>query len=144
MNFAFRRLRERVRSSFRQITRIMAALFLLSAASGFAVDKKTRRSVSGLACHAGGDNTRMCMVAFDEGDKAGLATLGDHGYTIDPHGHGQYAYHTDLVHYFPGRRESGTGDVKPSAEEIELNRHWFEIEMESMARILCTESRAWA
>ncbi len=51
------------------------------------------------------------------------------GYTIDPSGDRQYAYHTDLTHYFPGRSTKGAGDIKPSAEEIARNWMWFEREI---------------
>ena len=47
------------------------------------------------------------------------------GYTIQPGGRGQYAYHTDLAHYFPGRKARGTGDLEPTATEIEHNRRWL-------------------
>jgi uracil-DNA glycosylase family 4 len=50
-------------------------------------------------------------------------------YTIVPGGRGQYAYHTDLAHYFPGRKQRGTGDVRPSLKEIERSRRWLETEL---------------
>ena len=55
--------------------------------------------------------------------------LANFGYTIVPGGRGQYAYHTDLAHYFPGRHERGSGDVKPPAEELARNRRWLETEV---------------
>jgi len=33
-----------------------------------------------------------------------------------------YAASSDIAHYFPGRRMSESGDVKPSPEEIERSR----------------------
>jgi Protein of unknown function (DUF3616) len=41
----------------------------------FSFDKKTRKSVSGIACGSGGDRKR-CLVVFDEGRKVQLAVIG--------------------------------------------------------------------
>jgi uracil-DNA glycosylase family 4 len=57
------------------------------------------------------------------------AFLARFGYSIHPGGPRQYAYHTDLVHYFPGRRADGKGDLKPSAEEIARSQRWLETEI---------------
>ena len=52
------------------------------------------------------------------------------GYTIDPTDKTrQYAYHTDLAHYYPGKKGQGYGDIRPSREEIDQNRDWFEREL---------------
>lgn len=51
------------------------------------------------------------------------------GHTINPNGLDQYAYHTDIAHYYPGRRPGGTGDIEPSAEEIKYGRDWLEREL---------------
>lgn len=54
------------------------------------------------------------------------------GYRINLQGPGQYAYHTDLAHYFPGRKRRGTGDVLPTKAEVARNRGWFEIELRAI------------
>jgi uracil-DNA glycosylase family 4 len=55
--------------------------------------------------------------------------LAGFGYTMLPRNHRQYAYHTDVAHYFPGRHEHGSGDIKPSADEVERSRGWLETEL---------------
>jgi uracil-DNA glycosylase family 4 len=57
------------------------------------------------------------------------AFLSRFGYTIHPEGRGQYAYHTDLAHYFPGRKTHGTGDAKPVRAEVVRSRRWLETEL---------------
>lgn len=50
-------------------------------------------------------------------------------HTIDHQNPGnQYAYATDLVHWFPGRDNSGA-DIVPSAPDIELCWRWLEEEL---------------
>jgi uracil-DNA glycosylase family 4 len=39
------------------------------------------------------------------------------------------AYHTDIAHYYPGKRDGGSGDLEPSADEIAHSRHWLEREL---------------
>lgn len=52
------------------------------------------------------------------------------GYTIDPSADDrQYAYHTDLAHYFPGKKGFGFGDVSPSETDVAHDRLWFETEV---------------
>jgi uracil-DNA glycosylase len=52
------------------------------------------------------------------------------GYTIDPAvDDRQYAYHTDLAHYFPGKTGAGFGDFLPSVSEMAHDRAWFEREV---------------
>lgn len=53
------------------------------------------------------------------------------GYTIDPNDVLRtYAYHTDIAHYYPGKKGQGYGDKLPSSEEIRHNRRWFARELE--------------
>ena len=52
------------------------------------------------------------------------------GYTIDPGGRGQYAYHTDLACYFPGRK------TRPAAEEIARNQPWLEREIQLLEPVV--------
>jgi hypothetical protein len=46
-------------------------------------EKKTRRSLSGIACPANESKERVCLVAFDEGVEARYVVLKDGGYTIN-------------------------------------------------------------
>jgi hypothetical protein len=43
------------------------------------------------------------------------------------------AYHTDIAHYYPGKRDGGSGDLEPSADEIAHGKDWLEREL-AMAR----------
>lgn len=92
---------------------------------GQALAQKTQR-LSGIPyCFPPSDNPRLSRGGH-ELDKF-LATF---GYTIDPSARDrQYAYHTDLAHYFPGKRGSGFGDIVPSNEDVAHDRAWFEAEV---------------
>jgi len=91
---------------------------------GQALGRDTQR-LSGLPyCHPPPERPRL-----SRGGKVLDDFLAMFGYTILAGGSRQYAYHTDLVHFFPGRRVSGSGDLKPLAQEIARNRRWFEAEV---------------
>ena len=62
--------------------------------------------------------------------------LAGFGYTIRLGGGGQYAYSTDLAHYFPGRKSRGTGDVLPAGAEIALYRPWLEREIQLLEPVV--------
>jgi len=51
------------------------------------------------------------------------------GHTIDANGCGRYAYHTDIAHYYPGRKPDGSGDREPDPEEIEFGENCLEREL---------------
>jgi hypothetical protein len=56
------------------------------AGNGFSFEekkKKTRRSLSGIACPANASGQRICLVVFDEGVEARYVILRKNGYTID-------------------------------------------------------------
>src|SRR5258708_17961488 len=46
-------------------------------------EKKTRRSLSGIACPGEPGNAKACLVVFDEGTVAHYVTLSADGYSID-------------------------------------------------------------
>ena len=46
--------------------------------------RKTRRSVSGMACHLNAANERVCLMAFDEGTQARYATIRPKQLAPDP------------------------------------------------------------
>lgn len=51
------------------------------------------------------------------------------GHTIDHTEAGRiYAYSTDLIPWYPGKRPSGKGDLRPTHEQLELCWGWFERE----------------
>ena len=57
-----------------------------SSGKGFQFDtreKKTRQSVSGIACNLDAQNTPVCLLAFDEGVEARFAALGKDSLLID-------------------------------------------------------------
>ena len=45
--------------------------------------KKTRQSVSGIACNLDARQQRVCLVVFDEGAQARYASVGDKAWTVD-------------------------------------------------------------
>ena len=45
--------------------------------------KKTRQSVSGMACNLDARQQRVCLVVFDEGAQARYASVGDKAWTVD-------------------------------------------------------------
>ncbi len=45
--------------------------------------KKTRQSVSGMACNLDASQRRICLLAFDEGAQARYAYVGDKAWTLD-------------------------------------------------------------
>jgi hypothetical protein len=45
--------------------------------------KKTRQSVSGIACNLNARQERVCLMVFDEGAEARYASVGDKAWTID-------------------------------------------------------------
>lgn len=45
--------------------------------------KKTRQSVSGMACNLDASQRRICLLAFDEGAQARYAYVGDKSWTLD-------------------------------------------------------------
>ena len=45
--------------------------------------KKTRQSVSGIACNLNARQERVCLVVFDEGAQARYASVGDKAWTVD-------------------------------------------------------------
>jgi len=52
--------------------------------SGFSLlDKKTRRSVSGIACPPNASGQRLCLVVFDEGVEARYVVIHDNSYSMD-------------------------------------------------------------
>ena len=59
--------------------------------------------------------------------------LAGFGYTIQLGGKGQYAYHTDLALYFPGRKALGKGDIPPAPEEI---GRWLEREIQLLQPVV--------
>jgi len=60
--------------------------------------------------------------------------LAEFGYTIDPGAASRrYAFHTDLVPWFPGRNPRGSGDKVPTPEEIGRCWEWLEREIEIVA-----------
>ena len=46
--------------------------------------KKTRQSVSGIACNLDARGQRICLLAFDEGAEARYAYVGDKAWRLDP------------------------------------------------------------
>lgn len=111
----------------RRIVRGMAdsEVFLL----GQALGRDTQR-LSGLPyCLPPSDRPKL-----SRGGKELDRFLACFGYTIDPLERGRkYAYHTDLAHYFPGRRQHGSGDLPPLSEEIQRSREWLERELAIVA-----------
>jgi uracil-DNA glycosylase family 4 len=102
-------------------------VLLLGQASG----RDTQR-LSGLPyCFPSANDPRL-----SRGGEVLDAFLARFGYTIRPGGPRQYAYHTDLVHYFPGRKGRGGGDLTPSAEEVARSRRWLEIEIRLVQPLL--------
>jgi uracil-DNA glycosylase family 4 len=55
------------------------------------------------------------------------AFLGMFGYSIDPNTHLQYAYSSDIVQHYPGRR--GRGDRKPTKAERDNCAVWLKKEV---------------
>lgn len=93
---------------------------------GQALAEKTQR-LSGIPyCLSPPDSSRL-----SKGGRALDAFLSNFGYTIDPsNAERQYAYHTDLAHYFPGKKRKGEfGDIRPSASDVDHDRDWFEREV---------------
>jgi uracil-DNA glycosylase family 4 len=52
------------------------------------------------------------------------------GHSIDPSSNLAYAHSIDLVPRFPGRKQAGAGDIKPSKREIEFCARWLRREIE--------------
>lgn len=92
---------------------------------GQALAKDTQR-LSGLPyCFPPASNPRL-----SKGGRTLDEFLARFGYTIDPKiDERQYAHHTDLAHYFPGKKTKGSGDPVPAAGEVEHDREWFEREL---------------
>ena len=62
------------------------------------------------------------------------------GYTIDPDDdRRQYAYHADLHPGFPGRKDRGSGDMRPTPEQVRAGAAWLkrEIEIVEPRAIIC-------
>ena len=79
-----------------------------SSRDGFSFDKKdakTRRSLSGIACAANGQNKTLCLLAFDEGAAAQFAEL----------------------------TAQGAGSLKPSGVSLPLGRAKDELDAEGAA-----------
>lgn len=56
------------------------------------------------------------------------------GYTIAPHDESRrYAYHMDVVMRYPGRKESGAGDIPPTPYEVSAAWRWIEEELVILA-----------
>ena len=99
---------------------------------GQALGRDTQR-LSGLPYHLPPRQSTERPV-LSRGDKELDRFLARFGYTIQVDGEGQYAYHTDLVHFFPGRRPRGTGDLVPA--EADINWRWFEREVNLLQPIV--------
>ncbi|MEJ7787213.1 MAG: uracil-DNA glycosylase family protein [Solirubrobacteraceae bacterium] len=59
--------------------------------------------------------------------------LGRFDHSIDPDTKARYAHSTDLVPRFPGRKPSGSGDKKPTTNEIAHCAPWLDRETEIIA-----------